>query len=73
MTISRVLAVGFDTIHVGVHQWQWYQVGLKSMFYDHEQVEQWLLEHTSKRVRYHAALFLFEDPDDATLFSLRWL
>lgn len=65
--------MGFDMIVHGYQTPGWVSVALDTMDYDYRAVEDWLNEHTSKRVRYHAALFLFEDAGDATLFSLRWL
>jgi hypothetical protein len=73
MIADKVLSVNFNQIFEGVRQYKWHQVGLNTMYYDYDAVTAWLNEHCAKRVRFHCALFVFEDEHDATLFALRWL
>lgn len=71
--IERVMSVNFTEIFEGSKQYKWHQVALNTMHYDYDMVTTWLNEHCAKRVRFHCALFLFEDEHDATLFALRWM
>lgn len=52
---------------------KWHKVLLNKMHYNHKQILEWLTANCRGRVKFHAALFVFEDARDATMFSLRWL
>jgi len=42
------------------------------MYYNHNQIIEWLNANAKGSVQFHAALFLFENKQDATMFALRW-
>lgn len=61
------MAVSLDEAWYGLDK-GWHAVYLPSMYYDYDEIVAWLTENVAGQVRFHAAVFLFQDSRDATIF-----
>ena len=72
MRAKRIMSVDFNQACHG-KDLGWKTVYLPTMYYDYDKMVKFLAKNCKQRVRFHAAMFLFEDVQDATKFMFsRW-
>lgn len=69
---SITKSVQLETAIAVKETWHWQSVFLKTMCYNYDTMVSWLENNCKKRSVFHAAMFVFEDKEDALLFALRW-
>ena len=64
-------SINFQTLMSLINA-KWASVALKTFAVNLDELEDWVDANCASKVRFHGALFVFENEQEAMLFALRW-